>query len=478
MSKESKKKDGLRKQLAARKYKTPSRLVTWLYNAIGSTVLLPRYNPHIEKEVDIRDCKGPCIIVWNHLSRVDHLYTMKAAYPLPYNMVAGYSEFFRSHLKMVFRLNQILPKKVFEQDIPGIKAMSSIIRKGGIVAFSPEGMSSIYGVNQPVVAGSGRFIQFFRVPIYFLEMRGQYLTSTKHFLEERKGRTEARLRLLFTPEELEAMAPEEIDDRLNEVFRHDEFEWTRANHIRWNMHGRSCEHLNEICYRCPRCGKELELIAKGDSIRCPSCGNGAVLNDYYEFEPFDADCVLPVSPSKWVEAERVQVIGEIRSDPDYSFTEHVKVGCLPDDHYIRKQGTSEPCGEGDITFDHSGIHFRGYKLAGGATAGGKNKKAGERILTELGAKIKSGDTFVVPDGCEPFSFDLSYELIYSLVIMTSTSQFALYVGGEFYEFFPERPSVGKLLLITEEMHRLHYNIWKNFKWNDWMYEGKALGIDR
>jgi hypothetical protein len=38
--------------------------------------------------------------------------------------------------------------------------------------------------------------------------------------------------------------------------------------------------------------------------------------------------------------------------------------------------------------------------------------------------------------------------------------------------------VGKLLLITEGMHRRHYNIWKNFKWNDWMYEGKALGIDR
>ena len=31
MSEESKKKCGLRKQLAARKYNTPSRLVTWLY---------------------------------------------------------------------------------------------------------------------------------------------------------------------------------------------------------------------------------------------------------------------------------------------------------------------------------------------------------------------------------------------------------------------------------------------------------------
>ena len=445
---EAKKKAGLREQIAARKYRTPGKLVTWLYDLIGSTVLLPRYNPHIEKEIDLRDCKGPCIIVWNHLSRVDHLYTMKAAFPRPYNMVAGYSEFFRSHLKTVFRLNQILPKKIFEQDNPGIKAMHSILKQGGIVAFSPEGMSSIYGVNQPVVPGSGRFIQFFRVPVYFLEMRGQYLTSPKHFLEERKGRTEARLRLLFTAEELEELDPEVINDRLNEAFRHDEYEWTRQRHIRWNMHGRSCEHLNEICYLCPRCGRELELEAHGNSICCPECGNGAVMNEYYGFEPFGPDCIIPESPSKWVELERVKVIKEIRRDPEFSFTERVRIGCLPDDHYIKKQGTSEIFGEGSITFDHRGIHFDGYRNGD----------------TRAAASVAAGSG-------EKFSFDLSYETVYSLVIMTSTSRFALYVNGEFYEFYPDRPSVGKMLLITEEMHRLHYNIWKNFKWNDWMYEG-------
>ena len=30
---------------------------------------------------------------------------------------------------------------------------------------------------------------------------------------------------------------------------------------------------------------------------------------------------------------------------------------------------------------------------------------------------------------------------------------------------------GKVLLLIEEMHRYHFNSWKNFPWNDWMYEG-------
>ncbi len=432
----------LQEKLAARKYKSPSRAVTFLYHLIGSTVLLPKYRPHIEV-IDPLPKKGAAVIVWNHLSRLDHLYTMKAAYPRAYNMVAGYSEFFRAHLHAVFKLNQILPKKIYEQqDLSGIKAIGSILKQGGVVALSPEGMSSIYGQNQPIVPGTGRFLKHFRVPVYFLEMRGQYLTSTKHFLEERKGYTEAKLRLLYSVEQLAEANPDDIDAKLNEIFRHDEFEWTKERGIKWNMHGRSCEHLDEICYRCPKCGSDLTMRAAGDRISCEKCQNGAVMNDYYAFEPFDKGCVIPESPTKWVEQERLDIIKKIREDREYSFSEKVSVGYLPPYKYVPKKYTSQPCGEGMITFDHSGISFKGTKLG------------------------------------EPFEFKLSYAGVFSLVIMTSTAKFALYVNGEFFEFTPERRSVGKMLLITEEMHRLHYNYWKNFPWCDWMYEGLELGIDK
>ncbi len=434
------KKETLQQKLSKRKYHTPLRFITFAYNRIASLVLLPKYNPHITFEDRIPK-EGPFVIVWNHLSRIDHLYTMKAAAPRAYNMVAGYSEFFRSHLHFVFWLNQIIPKKIYGQDIPGVRAIHSILKSGGGIAFSPEGMSSIYGVNQPVIPGTGRFLQFCAAPVYFLEMRGEYLTSTKHFLEERKGRTEARLRLLYTAEELAATPPAEIDKKLNEVFRHDEFEWTKVQRIKWKMHGRSCEHLDEICYRCPRCGTDLSMRASDDRIVCERCGNGAVMNDYYEFEPFDSDCVIPASPSKWVEMERVAVIDEIRKEPGFSFTERVQLGYLPPYHYVKKKRTSELCGEGELTIDHSGLHYRGTKHG------------------------------------EKWAFDLGYKALFSLIIMTSTARFALYVDGEFFEFYPERRSAGRMLLLTEEMHRLHYNYWKNFPWCDWMYDGKELGID-
>ena len=47
---------------------------------------------------------------------------------------------------------------------------------------------------------------------------------------------------------------------------------------------------------------------------------------------------------------------------------------------------------------------------------------------------------------------------------------SLYVEGKYYDVFPQRPAVGKILLLVEEMGRLHTENWKNFPWLDWIYQ--------
>lgn len=437
--KETKKKETLQEKLAKRKYHIPNRFIWWLYYVIMVKFMLRKYRPKVTIKDDINDCKGPCFLVWNHLSRIDHAYVLKAAWPRRVNIVAAWVEFFRSHLAMVFKLNSILPKKNFTQDIPGVKAMLSIINQGGCVCFSPEGMSSIYGTNQPVVPGTGRYLKHFAIPVYFLKLSGQYLANTKVNLDQRTStRVEAEMSLLFSPEQLKELTAEQIEEKMNEAFRHDDYAWGKENHLKWKTFGRICDHLSDICYRCPRCGAEVQMTAEKDYIKCRACGNGARMNDYYEFEPFDDTCVLPASPSEWVADERRQIIRDIRADENYSISLPVKIGYVPEYHYIKNKQTSELCGDGTITFDHKGIHFAGTKLG------------------------------------EAWSFDLSYSVVYSLIIETDMTHFAFYINGEYHDFYPEEPIVGKLLLLTEEMHRLHYNTWKNFPWNSDMYEDAAL----
>lgn len=421
-------------KLSERKYHQPSRFLYWLYHLLAKVFILHKYHPNIVIKDDIRQCKGPCFLVWNHLSRIDHAYLVASIYPKRMNILAGNNEFYRSHLQFLFKIMSILPKKNYSNDIGGVKAIMSIVKQGGCVAFSPEGMSSIYGTNQPVVGGTGHLLKHFDIPVYFLKMRGEYLANTKVCLDERVGKCEAEMSLLFTPEDLAKMSKEEIEDKVNLAFKGDDYEYAKQIHVKWKTNGRICERLNDLCYRCPRCGEEMVMEAHGDEIKCRKCGNGAKMSDYYEFEPFDKDCVIPASPSKWVAEERIEVIKAIRKDPGYTFSAKVKLGVLPEDHYIKHKETSEIVGEGVFTVDHAGVHYVGTKKG------------------------------------QPYKIDQNYFEVFSLVIVTDLTRFALYVNGEYIEFYPEGPCVGKLLLLTEEMHRLHANTWKCLPWDSYMYE--------
>ena len=354
-------------------------------------------------------------------------------------MVASYQEFFRKKFTFLFKVAQVLPKKMFTNDPKGIRAIDSIIKQGGTVAFSPEGTSSIFGYNQPIVTGTGRFLKYYGVPVYYMKLEGSYLTSHKVDINDRIGKVNATLSLLFTPEQLKEMPWEEIDNKINEALHHDDYKWNKVQHIKYKSKGRILTNMNDMLYKCPRCGEELCIDTTGNVLKCTKCGNGGTMDDYYDWHPFDESCKLFDTPTDWVDWERVQVIHEIRDNPDYFIEEEVELGKMPDYEPIKdNNATSIRCGKGKVRFDHQGIHFDGIK------------------------------------DNEPWHFDLSYSTINSLVIENDLTLFGLFVDGMIYDFFPKRHIVGKLILVTEEMHRLHFNTWKNFPWNDWMYKGTEL----
>lgn len=428
-----KEKQTLQQEVARRKFKKTWWPFYFIYYVVMHCFVGKKYKPHYEIVDDINDCKSGCFLIWNHLSRLDHINAMSVCWPRRMNMVAAYNEFFRSHLHWAFKKNNVIPKKQYTNDLQTIKGMGSILKQNGVVAFAPEGLASNYGTNQPIVPGTGRLLKHYKVPVYFMELRGQYLTNHKTCLDERKGATYAKLTLMFSVEDLERLTEQEIEDKINLAFKHDEYEWQKEKHIKWKTNGRILHNMHDICFRCPKCGKET-MVAEGNKIECTSCGNGATMDDYYEFHPYE-NAVIPESPSKWVLWEREQIIKEIREDPNYTFTEHVKVGMIPKDHLIKDYKTSEFVSEGELTIDHSGMHYQGIKLDG-----------------------------------TPHTFDVSYKVLYTLITMLDISYVNLYINGEYHDIFPSHHTGGKMLLLVEEMHRLHVNYWKNFPWMDYLYE--------
>ena len=427
-------------KLSKRKYRPGSRFVAWFYKTVMVDIVGRKYKPHFHIIDDVKDCDGPCFVIFNHLSRIDHLYVSGACYPRRTNMMAGCSEFYRKKFAFLFELNKVIPKKNYAPDKLSIRAVGEVIRKGGCVTFSPEGLASDYGGNKPIVPGTSKMFKHFKTPVYLCYLEGQYLQNTKVCLDERLGETHATMSLLFSKEDVERLSVEEMDDIINEKFKRNEYEWNREKKIKWKTNGRICHRLEDICYKCPKCGKEFTMKGEGDTIKCLSCGNGATMDDYYQFHPFEGS-VIPVDPHAWVEQERQDVIKEIRENPDYFFEDDCQIGNLDEYKLVGKNKTSFIVGEGKIRIDHKGMHYKGTRNG------------------------------------EPYEFTADWNSLYTLISEVDSSFFNFYLKGEYFDIFPKSMPFGKFSLLVEEMHRYHVNYYKPFKWNEYMYEGMELGID-
>ncbi len=435
-----KKKLTIEEKLRKRKYRPASRLIASIYKFLMVDVIGRKYKPNFHIIDSVSDCDGPCFVIFNHLSRIDHMYVSGACYPRITNMVAGHSEFYRKKFSFVFWLDKVIPKKNYSPDRLAIRGISEVIKKGGCVTFAPEGLASDYGGNKPIVPGTSKMFKHFKVPVYLCYLEGQYLQNTKVCLDERFGETHATMSLLFSKDDVDRLSVEEMDDIINEKFRRNEYEWAKEKQIKWETKGRICHRLEDFCYKCPKCGKEFTMEGVGDKITCKNCGNGASMDDYYQFHPYE-NAVIPASPFEWVENERMDIIKEIRANPDYFFEDDCQIGNLDQYKLLGKNKTSKIVGEGKIRIDHKGLHYKGTR------------------------------------NNEPYEFSVGYKNLYTLITEVDSSFFNFYLNGEYFDIFPKHKTVGKFSLLVEEMHRYHVNFYKNFKWNDYMYEGMELGID-
>ncbi len=431
----------LEQKLHSKKIHQPPRFI---YNVLGNIwrmLFVKKLNVTFDYRVDPRKDDGPYIVVSNHASRVDYVYTGIPFMPHCLNYVAGYNEFFRSHLTGVFGLLQVIPKKNFTPDTYCIKEIMRVIKSGGRVCIFPEGMSSIAGGNQPVALGSAKLLKHCNVPVYVCHISGGYLTNTKYCLDERKGKVHVTIDKLFTPEQLKALSEEEVTDILHNAIKHDDYTWNKTARVAFDGHGEMAKNMHDLLYWCPKCGSEFTMLGEGDVIKCSHCGNGATVNEYYDLVSLDEDCVIPESPRVWTDLERKNAAEAVKN-PDFVLTEKVKLGMLPDYEYLKNNDTSEIVGEGILTLDHTGLTYKGTRK-------------GEEVT--LFQPIKSLPTYGM---------------------CTDVSRIYTFIDDKFCEFYPESHSVGKWLHCTEEMHRFEGGKWQNFPDADTRYETQEIPLPR
>ena len=368
--------------------------------------------------------KGAFLLISNHASRVEYQFVEPVCWPRRLNYVVGYNEFFRFPLNLILKPMQVIPKKNFTPDIYAVKQMLRIRDKGGAICLMPEGMSSITGMQQPVMIGSGKLVKKLGIPVYYTKLSGAYLTYTKHCLDERPGRIEVVVDRMFTPEELKTMTPEEIEDRMNRLLAHDDYIWNKRAQVKFKGCGRMAKDLDTLLYLCPKCGAMHQMECSGNTMRCKACGNAIEIDECYNIKAATEDSVCPGLVTDWTIMERQKAASDVMA-PDFSFSEHVRIGKLPDYKLLKHVDTSVPCGDGVLRLDKNGLHFAGTK-----------------------------------DG-KPFAFDMTPAEVPTFGMCTDITRFYTFVDGEFIEFFPDSRDALRWDHLTEELHRASGGKWQN-----------------
>ena len=97
----------LDQKLHSRKIKKPN----FIYPILGyvwKLLFYKKYNVTPIFKTDIKKVKEPYILLSSHASRLDYMFTAIPLLPKRFNFVAGYNEFFRSHLAGVFKLLKLI----------------------------------------------------------------------------------------------------------------------------------------------------------------------------------------------------------------------------------------------------------------------------------------------------------------------------------------------------------------------------------
>ena len=426
-------KQTLHDKLYSRKLHLPNR---FLYGAIYhlGKLVFKKYNMTFNYIDDPRKEKGNIVMVANHANRNDFLFTAIPSYPKLFNYVAAYNEFFRTNLKDLFRIMQLVPKRQFFNDSYTVFEILSLVKKyNANICFYPEGLSGISGANQPITPGSGKLLKFLKLPVYACITQGAYLIYPKYVkfgAKERYAKTITTVSKIFTPEDLEKLSVSEIDQKLNEILFNDDYAWALKNNIHYKDNGYPiAKDLESLLYKCPKCGAEFKNVGEGNVIKCQACGNGASISDTYALTKLNKDDKIPITQTKWRNYQRIQIKKAIENDPNFTFEVETTISGLPKYRYVKPKENAIKEGEGKLVLSLKD----GFKYIG--------TRNGENVILSVPNK-------------ELYTFCMSYDgdIIH------------FFYQGVLTQFtFKTKGMAAKILLTQQELHRASGGEWKALK---------------
>ncbi len=328
----------------------PSKFLYFLFVKILYKIVRRKVNLQVKNKEIFNDVEGPFVMIINHPSMIDWIYTFPHLYPKKANPVMAFYYFTNYRFGKYLHKIGGFPKFLYQPDISSIKNIKKVINAGGIISIAPEGRLSAYGELETIAPATEKLLKHLKVPVYYGKINGGYLTLPKWTKKIRKGRVDVSFEQVFTAEELAEQSLEEIRLNLETKFYYNDFEWQKENRVTFKGK-RLAEGLENILYLCPTCKSEFTLKTKKNKITCSNCSLDVTLNNHYEFK--SSDFLVPANIRDWFLLQK-EYEKEKVANPNYELKEKVTLK-LPDP----KGRGFKIVGGGTCRFTHEGLFYKG-----------------------------------------------------------------------------------------------------------------------
>ncbi len=289
-------------------------------------VLRLRFNAHAvkTKEFEAQKKKGAMLVLCNHTSALDFAYFTPPFFYKKISFVVAENMMYSTPIfAKVIKGYHAITKKQYFADYTCIKNIKRYLDAGISVILCPEGKVSAEGKTGVMPTSITRLVKWLGYPVASVVTKGASLTRPKWAHTGRTGRITSYCDMLMSAEETKTLSDEEIFDKIEKRLSHNEHIYHLESGIRFRGK-RYAEGLERLLYRCPKCGAEFKITAKGNILTCTECGNAVRYPDTGGLVPATADSVCPERIDIWYEQERAEVAKEVEN-PDFELIKPVSL---------------------------------------------------------------------------------------------------------------------------------------------------------
>ncbi len=351
-----------------------------LYGVLGLLIKMVAFikGQRVIRKVKI---KGPAVILSNHTSFHDFIYTTAAMYPSRVSYFAASKMFYEPVTGFFLRLARAIPKSLMQADPVATLKAFRVLRKDGIISVFPEGQISPTGAFMTPAFAIAKFLKKAKADVYIVKHMNAYCANPPWSKHTFRGRVETEKRLIIRKNELLTMSLEAIYETVCEALDFVTSAYNMEKRYRYRL--KDISNLENVVYQCPSCLFE-GLVSKGDHLACPSCGHRMDYDQYGLLAERGID--------QWFKEQETRLRTEIKANPDFELSAKTRLQSFRNNRLV-------DVGEGMLTLRRYAYHYEG-------TVDGKHQHLSFLVKSTPTLPSDIGRNIQIYEGDQIFQFEM------------------------------------------------------------------------